>query len=245
MIRETQQYINLLSGYDRKIIELVNAGDFEKARWVAEESYEYSRLKFGEEHLETAKTLNNLAWIYDLHGHYQAAEILYKRSIFLKRHACGKNSVELISTLENLASLYQKNCKYEEAVKILYEMIEIVRSNREPWSFREAVYLTQLAEINVKLNRMSKAEGLYHQSLAFVERMMPTDHPNIGRAFANIADFYRTTNNYQRAEFYYKRAYAVLSKALPGKHTEIQEVMDKLMDMQSFLTDTPANSQSK
>ena len=236
MIPEVKEYQELLFGYDREILKLVNSGDFEKARWVAEESYEYSRCKYGDDHIETAKTLNNLAWIYDLQGHYQAAEIFYKRSIGLKKSICGGKSVDLIPTMENLTSLYLKNKKYPEAENLLWEMIDIVRRYQEPWNFREAVYLTQMANIKLSQNQMTAAEGLYFQIISFIESTMPADHPNLGRAFANIADFFVRLQNYRRAEFYYKRAAAILKRKLPKKHPDLQSVTGKLADIQQFLT---------
>jgi len=235
VILERQTAADLLSVFDQKILDLVKAGDFEQARWVAEESYEYSKSSYGDSHLETAKTLNNLAWAYDLHGYFDVAEIFYQRSIELKKLACGQKSIELISTLENLTSLYLYNGKHRQSEKILWEMIDIVRIHPEPWCFREAVYLSQIAEINVKLGKLAEAESRYFECIAFIERTFPRDHPNLGRAFANIADYYMQSGKLRRAEFYYKRAYAVLKKALSGKHADIQSVLEKMTELQTLL----------
>lgn len=235
MISETQHSDKLLPVYDQKILDLVKAGNFEQARWIAEESYEYSKNTYGETHLETAKTLNNLAWVYDLHGRHDAAAAFYRRAIEIKKSVCGNKSIELIPTLENLTSLYVLQGKYLKAEKLLREMIDIVRVHRDPWRLREAVYLTRMAEINVRLNRMDTAEALYHESAAFIERTMPVDHPNLGRAFANIADFYRLKNKLSRAAFYYRRAYGILRKSLSAKHADVQNVVEKIKDIQKLL----------
>ncbi|MBU1065597.1 tetratricopeptide repeat protein [bacterium] len=243
---EKQSAANLLSVYDQKILDLVKAGDFEQARWVAEESYEYSKITYGDSHLETAKTLNNLAWVYDLLGDYGAAEICYKRTIELKKSICGHKSIELIPSLENLASLYLLNGKYQQSGKLFGELIGIVRNHPEPWCFREAVYLTKMAEINVRLGRINEAEAIYHGCVAFVERTMPVDHPNLGRAFANIADFYKQAGKFLRAEFYYKRAFAVLKKSLSSKHTDIQTLLEKINELRTQLPIIPSpNSDNK
>jgi len=66
---------NPLILYDKKILNFIEAGDYKQALWVAEESYVFSKTLFGDTHLETAKTLNNLAWVYDLLQRYDVAEI--------------------------------------------------------------------------------------------------------------------------------------------------------------------------
>jgi len=244
VILEKQIASNFLSVYDQKILDLIKSGDFEQARWVAEESYEYSKNTYGDSHLETAKTLNNLAWVYDLLGYSVEAEACYKRAIELKKSICGKRSTELIPSMENLMSLYLLKGKYQLAEKLLREMIGIVRNHPEPWCFREAVYLSRIAEINVRLGRINDAEGVYHECIAFVERTLPPDHPNLGRAFANIADFYRQIGKFQRAEFYYKRAYAVLKRSLSAKHADIQNLLEKIRGLRTELPklSTPDNN---
>jgi len=228
VIREKQKSDNLLLGYDRKVLQLVEAGEYETARWVAEESYEYSRNTFGDQHIETAKTLNNLAWVYDLLGQHKTAERLYSRSVDIKAAVFGEHSLELITTLENLTTLYLSGGEYDKSEILLHKMIDIVRHKPEPLCFREAVYLTQLAEIKAQQVKNFEAEQLYQKCIAFTERTMPTDHPNLGRAFANMADFYRSLGNCQRALFYYKRSLAVLRRSLPAKHPDVRSVGEKI-----------------
>jgi len=226
--------VSILVKFDQTILELVNAGNYEQALWVAEESYAYSRDAFGEIHLETAKTLNNLAWLYDLNQRYDVAEAFYLRSIGLKKAICGKQSVELVPSLENLYALYVSQGNYKKARFLLEDLIEIVQVQPEPWLFRKAVYLSQLADIKIYQGEMSAAENLYHKCAAFIESTMPLDHPNLGRIFVNIADFYASVENYRRAQIYYQRAYAILTKKLSKKHSDIRYVIEKMAEIRTL-----------
>jgi len=228
---------NHLAGYDQKILDLVKGGNYEQALWVAEEALEYSKSNFGESHLETAKTMNNLAWIYDLLRRYADAERLYLQVIAIKRAACGDTAVELVATLENLKSLYLHLGRYSEAEKVLRELIKIVQSKIEPWYLREAVYLCELAEVYEKLADPATAEVCYQQSAAFIESTMPLDHPNLGRVFARLADFYVRQGKYQRARFYYFRAYRIMRRKLSSKNSDVQHANAGLMMLQGFFPD--------
>ncbi|MBU1066164.1 tetratricopeptide repeat protein, partial [bacterium] len=73
-----------------------------------------------------------------------------------------------------------------------------------------------------------------HGCVAFVERTMPVDHPNLGRAFANIADFYKQAGKFLRAEFYYKRAYAIMKRSMSSKHADIQTIREKISDLRNM-----------
>jgi tetratricopeptide (TPR) repeat protein len=228
---------NHLAGYDQKILDLIKVGNYERALWIAEEALEYSRSHFGKSHLETAKTMNNLAWIYDLLQRHADAERLYLQVIALKKSICGDTAVELVTTLENLKSLYLHLEQYGKAEKALRELIKIVNSKIEPWFLREAVYLCELAEVYEKMAKLALAEACYQQSAAFIEGTMPLDHPNLGRVFARLADFYVRQGKYQRAKFYYFRAYRIMKRKLSSKNPDIQHANAGLAMLQSFLPD--------
>jgi tetratricopeptide (TPR) repeat protein len=226
---------NYLAIYDQKILDLVRAGNYEQALWIAEEAVEYSRSHFGESHLETAKTLNNLAWIYDLLQRYADAERLYLRVIALKIAVCGDTAVELVPTLENLKSLYLHLQEYSKTEKVLRKLIHIVTSKLEPWFLREAVYLCELAEVYEKMANPVVAEAYYQQSAAFIESTMPLDHPNLGRVFARQADFYVRQGKPRRAKFYYYRAYLIMKRKLSPHNPDVQRVKAGLEMLQSFV----------
>ena len=228
---------NYLAGYDQKILDLVKTGNYDQALWVAEEALEYSRSHFGENHLETAQTMNNLAWIYDLRQRYAEAERLYRRVVALKKAACGATAVELVPTLENLKSLYLHLAQYSQAEKVLCELIKIVQSKIKPWSLRKAVYLSELAEVYEKMANPAMAEVCYQQSAAFIASTMPLDHPNLGRVFASLADFYVRQGKYQRARFYYLRAYRIMKRKLSSKNPDVQHANAGLALLQGFFPD--------
>jgi len=228
---------NCLAGYDQKILDLVKAGNYDQALWVAEEALEYSKSQFGKSHLETAKTMNNLAWVYDLLQRYADAERLYLQVVALKKAACGDTAVELVPTLENLKSLYLHLDQYSKAEKVLRELIKVVQSKIEPWHLRGAVYLCELAEVYEKLVNPTMAEACYQQSAAFVESTTPLGHPNLGRVFARLADFYVRQRKYQRARFYYFRAYRIMRRKLSTKNPDVQHAMAGLAMLPGFFPD--------
>lgn len=237
MISVKAPHPNYLANYDQKILDLVKVGNYGQALWVAEEAFEYSKSYFGENHLETAKTLNNLAWIYDLLQQYDEAERLYLQVIALKIAVGGETAVELVPTLENLKSLYLHLQEYRKAEKVLHKLMYIVKSKIKPWFLREAVYLCELAEIYEKMAKPAVAEGYYQQSTAFIESTMPLDHPNLGRVFARLADFYVRQGKHQRAKFYYFRAYRIMKRKLSPKHPDVQHAKAGLAMLQSCCPD--------
>ena len=67
-----------------------------------------------------ARTLHNLASVYNAQGKYAEAEALYKRALEIKEKALGADHPSVAMTLNNLAVLYQGQAKYADAAG-LYE----------------------------------------------------------------------------------------------------------------------------
>ncbi len=65
-----------------------------------------------------AKSLNNLAVLYQIQGKYAQAEPLHKRSLAIREKALGPNHPSVATSLNNLAALYEVQGKYTEAEKL-------------------------------------------------------------------------------------------------------------------------------
>ena len=67
------------------------------------------------DHPAVAKSLNNLALLYQVQGKYAEAEPLYKRSLKIREKALGKEHPVVAHSLNNLATVYQAQDRYAEA----------------------------------------------------------------------------------------------------------------------------------
>ncbi|MBX9723651.1 MAG: tetratricopeptide repeat protein, partial [Candidatus Obscuribacterales bacterium] len=65
-----------------------------------------------------ARTMNNLALVYDAEGKNKEAEDLYKQSIALKQAAEKPDYKAINATLNNLASLYKKLNRVPDALDV-------------------------------------------------------------------------------------------------------------------------------
>ncbi len=65
-----------------------------------------------------AKSLNNLALLYDDQGKYAEAEPLYKRSLAIRENALGSQHPDVAESLENYAALLRETGRGAEATKM-------------------------------------------------------------------------------------------------------------------------------
>jgi tetratricopeptide (TPR) repeat protein len=62
--------------------------------------------KLGQDHLDTAKTLDNLGHLYFDTGQYAKAEPLYQRALKIREKILGAEHSSVAETLDDLAALY-------------------------------------------------------------------------------------------------------------------------------------------
>lgn len=99
---------------DELIWPFVGLGQFYKGQGLyqlaepwREQCLAVARQRLGEEHPDTATSLNNLALLYNSQGRYSEAEPLYKQAISIFQKSLGDNHPNTITARENLTILLQ------------------------------------------------------------------------------------------------------------------------------------------
>ena len=108
----------------------------EKARILLEESLTFYQKTYGEDHIETARVLNNLGQVYLLEGRQNASERFMKRALAIFQY---RKHPESYKALESLADLYLKRSVQEkmgqsqgfkkQAIDSLKKALEIVKNH--------------------------------------------------------------------------------------------------------------------
>ncbi|MCA2693052.1 MULTISPECIES: CHAT domain-containing tetratricopeptide repeat protein, partial [unclassified Microcystis] len=81
--------------------------------------------QLGDNHPDTAISLNNLALLYKSQGRYSEAEPLYKQALAIRKQQLGDNHPSTATSLNNLAFLYQSQGRYSEAEPFYKEALAI------------------------------------------------------------------------------------------------------------------------
>src|ERR1051325_2780369 len=91
---------------DQQLKELYQAGKYSEAIPIAKRVVELREQKSGPEHLETATSLNNLAFFYQMMGEHAEAEPRYQRALKIRQKILGPDHLDTAQSLNNLAGLY-------------------------------------------------------------------------------------------------------------------------------------------
>ncbi|MEA5624084.1 tetratricopeptide repeat protein, partial [Nostoc sp. UHCC 0251] len=162
-------------------------GVYEQALTWREQSLSVVRKRFGDEHLDVATSLNNLAFLYDSQGRYSEAEPLYIEALSIRKRLLGDEHPDVATSLNNLAFLYDSQGRYSEAEPLYIEALSIRKRLLGDEHPDVATSLNNLAFLYDSQGRYSEAEPLYIEALSIRKRLLGDEHPDVATSLNNLA----------------------------------------------------------
>jgi tetratricopeptide (TPR) repeat protein len=95
--------------------ELYRTGQYGRAVMVAKEALKLAEQKVGPDHPHVARSLTDLAELYELQRNYAQAEPLYKRALAIREKALEPDHPYVAMSLNSLAGLYKAQRNYAQA----------------------------------------------------------------------------------------------------------------------------------
>jgi tetratricopeptide (TPR) repeat protein len=77
----------------------------------------------GRDHVDVARSLNNLADLYQRQARYADAEPIYKRALDIRERTVGPDHPDTAASVNNLASLYQAEGRTADALPLVERMM--------------------------------------------------------------------------------------------------------------------------
>ncbi len=206
-------------------------GDYETARIRFEDGRREAEASFGPGHPYVAKSLNNLALLYNIQGQYALAEPLYRRSLAIWEKVLGPEHSDVALGLNNLAGLYQDQGRYAEAEPLFKRSLAIRGNTLGPEHPDVAQSLNNLALLYNKQGQYAIAEPLHRRSLAIMEKTFGAEHPNVAVSLNNLALLYDRQGQYALAEPLYQRSLAIREKSLGPEHPDVAVSLNNLAEL--------------
>ncbi len=217
------------------LIDLGNSQKYQCRYNEAEPLYQQalamSQQLLGEQHLDTANSLNSLAELYYVQGRYSEAEPLYQQALATRQQPPGRQHHDIAISLNNLAGLYQSQGRYSEAEPLYQQALAMnqqLLGEQRPYV---AASLNNIAELYRNQGRYSEAEPLYHQALAMQQQSLGERHPNIAIGLNNLAELYRNQGQYNKAEPLYRQALTMQQQLLGEQHPDVAVSLNNLAEL--------------
>lgn len=197
---------------------LIERGQYSDAEPLLMHALLIRRRLLGEDHLDIARTLNNLASLYRRQGKYDEAEPFYRQALTIREKLLGTEHPETARSLNNLAIFYQSQKEYKQAESLYQRTIAIYELHLGSDHPDVARTLNNLAILYKDQGKYEEAELVYQRTIAIYERHLGMEHPDIARTLNNLAVLHVYQGKYEQAELLYQRALSIREKCLGADH---------------------------
>ena len=214
-----------------QVLQLYRAGRYDEAVPLAKRALAIYEKALGSAHPDVAKSLNNLADLYDTKGDYGRAEPLYQRALAIREKVLGPEHPDVANSLNNLALLYYRKRDYRRAEPLFQRALAIHEKALGGEHPSVATSLDNLAELYRVKGDYGRAEPLSQRALAIRERALGAGHPDVAESLNNLAVLYEFKGDYGRAVSLNQRALAIYEKALGAEHPSVATSLNNLADL--------------
>jgi tetratricopeptide (TPR) repeat protein len=187
--------------------------------------------KSGNDPLERASILNNLAELSRLQGHFTERESYYLQALELRELHLGPNHRDVARNRNNLAILYWQQRKNELAEPLFLQALATYEQTLGPDHPDTAKSLNGLANLYQTQEKYEQAEPLYLRALHIWEQHLRPDHPYTAACMNNLAENYRQQRKYEKAEQLHLRALLIHKQQLGVEHPDTARNMNNLAQL--------------
>ena len=198
-----------------QIDQLKKQGRYYEAIPLAAKFLAINEERFGPDHPNVSRALNNLGNFYRITGRYAEAEPIIKRSLAIQEAApFGPERPSVAGTLVLLAMVYNNTGRYAEAEALLKRSLDILERARTPIPpERKAFSLALLAESYHLAGRNDEAEPIMKRSLDIWGKSQSIVE-NTAFSLIILARIYNNMGRYAEAEPLVKRSLEICEKTL-------------------------------
>ncbi len=175
----------------------------------------------GEEHPQTADSLNHLAELFYYQGDYQQAEDYHQQALKIRESVLGPDHHAVATSLNNLAGIYCMQRRYEQAEPLYERALGIRERVFGPQHLDVAESLQNLAYLYVHQARYTQAEPLYRRCLMLCQQHLGTDHAYLTTILNSLGNLLVKQGALHQAEVLYQQALDICQRCFPTQHPRV------------------------
>ncbi|MEM9275931.1 MAG: tetratricopeptide repeat protein [Cyanobacteria bacterium P01_F01_bin.143] len=203
-------------------------GIYDEAEFWYQQYLSVSQDRFGDEHLEVASSLNNLANLYRVRGRYWKARPLFQKALDLSKNLLGEKHPEIATILENLALLYCERGHPYNAEPLYQEALKIREQFFKEHPLALANTLNNLSGLDCSLNNYEQAEIHLERTLKIREDYLGINHPDVATTLNNLGYVYENQKRYEEAEQKYQEALELRKRLLGEEHPDVAQSLHNI-----------------
>jgi non-specific serine/threonine protein kinase/serine/threonine-protein kinase len=197
-----------------------SVGEFGKAREQLERSRALFTQHRGPEHLDTLKSMHNLANSYAALNRQSEALKLREEVLEICKRVLPKDHPVTLASMDSLAISYAALNRQPEALKLFEEVVEIQKRVLPKDHPDTLMSMNNLAVSYSALKRQPEALKLREEVLEIQKRVLPKDHPDTLKSMGNLASSYYALNRQPEALKILEEVLEIQKRVLPRDHPD-------------------------
>ncbi|NEZ59842.1 CHAT domain-containing protein [Leptolyngbyaceae cyanobacterium CCMR0081] len=214
----TALLLNLTGSY------LHQQGQYNEAEPLYEHALLLYRRLLNNKHPNVARSLSNMALLYESQGRYSEAEAFLLEALKM----LNNDSPDLANCLNNLALLYDSQGRYSEAESLYQEALTRKQCLVDKEHLDIAKTFDNLATVYEHQGHYKKAELFHQKALTMYQQLLGHQHSLIASNLNNLAVCCIFRNNPDKAETFCQEALAMLKQLFGKKHPHIAKTLNNL-----------------
>jgi serine/threonine protein kinase/tetratricopeptide (TPR) repeat protein len=219
-------------------------GAYQKAEAMHRQALAMNRKLFGDESLQVALSLDDVAMdVFGQREQLAAAEAMGRESLAMLRKLLGREHRYVAIALFDLASVLPQQGKLAEAEITIREALAMQRKLLGDEHRDVATSLDLLGTILVSEGKLAEAEGYLREALAKHRKLLGNEHPYVASALGHLARMYRAQGRLADAEVLSREALAMRRQLLGTEHPSfggaLASLASTLMMEQKFVEAEP------
>jgi CHAT domain-containing protein/tetratricopeptide (TPR) repeat protein len=212
-------------------------GDFVRAEALLREALEIRTRLLGNDSIDTASSLDNIADLYFQMGDYWRAQSNCRRALEIVKARLGTEHWAYANSLRILGFLYEYTGDHAKAEPLLRQAREIFKKLLGPEHQRYAVILFDLASMYLHKRDFDRAEPLFQQALDIEKKLKGNEHADYASGLSWLGLLYADKGDYPKAERDLQQALKIDEKALGAAHPACARLLNNLAYLHQLMGD--------
>jgi len=208
------------------------SGDLKKALLFGQDALEIYKTIFGENHLQTAISYNNVGLVLQETKEYKLAIGFYEKALKSFRIFSEYNQ-NILSSLSNLASTYRKSKNYPKAIEIYKECLKICQEldSNKGNKAQLCQIMSQLGAIYYEMGDFNEAREYQSQALDSKINIYGEYHEETLISVNMLASVEKRDDKLTKSLEFYERGLAISYKIFGKNHSLTNEISKKILDV--------------
>ncbi len=185
----------------------------------------------GQEHPDTARSLNNLAILTYKQGKIAQSEALFLQTLRIQEQVLEADHLDLAATLTGLARLYDDQGKHTQAGALYQRALHIQEQHLGTEHLDLITTLSGLAFFYFNRGMYEQAETTYLRALHIQEQQLGPEHPDVATTLAGLAYVYSEQGRYREEEQLYIQALHIQKHYFGAEHTLVSSTLNGLANL--------------